>query len=402
MIRRTLEPHAVTLAQRHPVLTITGPRQSGKTTLCRAVFPERAYVSLEPLAEREFARTDPRGFLAQYPAGAVIDEVQRVPELLSYIQERVDEHPQAGQFILTGSQHLGLLQAVSQTLAGRTVLLNLLPLGLDEVRRFPHPATEVFPLVWAGGYPRIHDRRLPAQEWLASYSATYVERDVRSLLNIGDLLAFQTFLQLCAGRVGQLLNLSSLGADCGITHGTAKSWLSVLEASFITFRLAPFHRNIGKRLIKTPKLYFYDSGLVCSLLGIHSPEQLVRHPLRGAIFESWCLSEIIKHHYHRAQRPNGFFYRDRKGHEVDLVLHQGGRLVALEIKSGRTPASDYFSAVRRFAEEVVPQAGDLPALVSSVVVYAGERSQKRRDGHLLSWAETDRFSWLARGLDESQ
>lgn len=223
-----------------------------------------------------------------------------------------------------------------------------------------------------------------------------MERDVRQLLNIGDLLAFQTFLQLCAGRVGQLLNLSSLGADCGIAHGTAKSWLSVLEASFIAFRLAPFHRNIGKRLIKTPKLYFYDSGLLCYLLGIQSPEQLERHPLRGAIFESWCMSEIIKHHYHHAQRPNCFFYRDRKGHEVDLVLNQGQRLVALEIKSARTPASDYSSALRRFTEEVVPRVRDLPEAVSHVVVYAGERSQKRSQGQLLSWAETDSFSWLTR------
>ena len=394
MIQRTLEPQVLALAERHPVLTLTGPRQSGKTTLCRTAFPQKAYVSLEPPSEREFAQTDPRGFLAQYPEGAVIDEVQRVPELLSYIQGIVDKRQEPGLFILTGSQHLGLLQAVSQTLAGRTVLLNLLPLGLDELCRFPKPTTKIFPIVWAGGYPRIHDHNLPPEEWLASYSATYVERDVRQLINIGDLLAFQTFLQLCAGRVGQLLNLSSLGADCGITHTTAKSWLSLLEASFIAFRLAPFHRNIGKRLIKTPKLYFYDSGLLCYLLGIRSPEQLERHPLRGAIFESWCVSEILKHHYHRAQRPNWFFYRDRKGHEVDLILNQGERLLAVEIKSGRTPAADYFSGLTRFAEEVVPKVSDIPGAVSNVVVYAGERSQKRSQGQLLSWEDTDTFPWL--------
>jgi len=257
VIERTLQSHFLELAGRYPVLTLTGPRQSGKTTLSRMAFPDKDYVSLENPAQREFATDDPVGFLARYGEGAIFDEVQRTPELTSYLQGLVDEDPRPGRFVLTGSQNLVLMSAISQSLAGRTALLELLPLDLAELRRFRQPPTDLFEIMWSGGYPRIHERRLPAYEWLTDYAATYVERDVRQLVNVGDLVLFQTFLRLCAGRTGQLLNLASLAGDCGISPATAKSWLSVLEASYVLFRLPPFYTNLSKRLIKTPKLYFY-------------------------------------------------------------------------------------------------------------------------------------------------
>ena len=396
MIERALRSHLKSLARRHPIVTLTGPRQSGKTTLCRDAFPGKPYVSLEPPDERDFARHDPRGFLARYPRGAIVDEVQRVPELLSYLQEEIDRRPRPGQFVLTGSQNLGVLDAVAQTLAGRAAPLQLLPLGLEEIRRFRRPPADLWSILWAGGYPRIYDRGLPADEWLASYTATYVERDVRHIVNVGDLLTFQTFMRLCAGRAGQLLNLSSLAADCGITHMTARSWVSVLEASFIAFRLPSLYRNIRKRLVKTPKLYFFDTGLLCYLLGIRTPAQIESHPLRGAIFECWVIAEIVKQHVHRGRIPRISFFKDRKGREVDLVIERGSDVCAVEVKSGQTPSSDYFTGVTRALPDLQagPHGESLP--VRSVVVYAGAASQKRTAGHLVSWSRIVSFPWTSR------
>jgi predicted AAA+ superfamily ATPase len=392
VVGRLLRAPLAALARRHPVVTLTGPRQSGKTTLCQAAFPRKPYVSLEPLDQRDLARQDPRAFLARYPRGAVIDEVQRAPELLSYIQEAVDRDSRPGQFVLTGSQQLAVRGSVAQTLAGRTALLQLLPLNRPEISRFPAAPDQLWPLVWAGGYPRIYDRRLPADEWLSSYAATYVERDVRQLVNVGDLLAFQTFLRLCAGRVGQLLNLSSLGADAGVTHMTARAWLSVLEATFVAFRLPPLHRNLTKRLVKTPKLYFYDTGLLCWALGIRTADQLDTHPLRGAIFECWAISEIIKHHTHRGRVPRLSFFRDQKGHECDLVLERGDRLIAVEIKSSQTMASDVFPALSRVIDDLrAAETGPVP--VTPVVVYAGDQSIRRTAAEQISWRDIDRFDW---------
>ena len=282
MIERLLQPRLLDLATRYPVLTLTGPRQSGKTTLSRMAFPDLPYVSLENPAQREFAQEDPVAFLARYRDGAIIDEVQRVPQIFSYLQGMVDEDPRPGRFLLTGSQNLALVDAVTQSLAGRTTLTELLPLSLEEVRRFPDPPADLDTLLWQGGYPRIYERSLPAHEWLADYTATYVERDVRQLVKVGDLLLFQTFLRLCAGRTGQILNLSSLANDCGISQPTARSWLSVLEASYIVFRLPPFFANLGKRLIKSPKLYFYDAGLAADLLNVENPRQLENPSLAGS------------------------------------------------------------------------------------------------------------------------
>jgi predicted AAA+ superfamily ATPase len=393
MVHRELQTYLLEVSTRYPVVTVTGPRQSGKTTLCKFAFPGKPYVSLEPPDQREFAIRDPRGFLARFPEGAIIDEIQRASSLLSYIQEKVDEDASPGRYVLTGSQNLGLLAGVTQTLAGRTVLLTLLPLNLAEVSRFPSPPQQLDAVLWTGGYPRIFDRNLPPAEWLASYVATYVERDVRQVLDIGDLLAFQTFLRMCAGRVGQLLNLSGLGADCGVTHATARSWISVMETTYIAFRLPPWHVNIGKRLIKTPKLYFYDTGLLCYLLGIRTPEQLEVHPLRGSIFECWVASEILKHELNRGVTPQLFFFRDRSGDEVDFILDRGVDILAMEVKAGQTFSSDYFYGIDRLRRYLsAPRLTPRPC--EAVVIYGGMEAQTRTQGRLQPWAALMSNSWL--------
>jgi predicted AAA+ superfamily ATPase len=393
MIERLLQPRLLDLATRYPVLTLTGPRQSGKTTLSRMAFPKRPYVSLENPVQRELAQEDPVAFLGRYRDGAVIDEVQRVPQLFSYLQGLVDEDPRPGRFLLTGSQNLALVGAVTQSLAGRTTLTELLPLSLQEIRRFPDPPADLDTLLWQGGYPRIYERNLPANEWLADYTATYVERDVRQLLKVGDLLLFQTFLRLCASRTGQILNLSSLASDCGVSQPTARSWMSVLEASYIVFRLPPFFANLGKRLIKAPKLFFYDAGLAANLLNIENPSQLATHPLRGALFETWVVSEVAKAHLHRGHRPRLTFYRDRSGLEIDLILEKGADVILVEVKSAQTPSGQPFSAFERFAETVAGQ--EAPRIADRIVVYAGEESQERSRGRLLSWQHLDGYDWEA-------
>jgi predicted AAA+ superfamily ATPase len=339
-IPRTLQPVAQEAARHYPVVTITGPRQSGKTTLARMAFPGLAYVSLEPLDRQQHARSDPRGFLAEHRAGAILDDVQRVPELLGYLQEEVDLRPDPGRFVLTGSQHLGLGGAVAQSLAGRTAVLNLLPPSLEELVRFPAAPTELWEVIWTGAYPRIHDRGIPADRWLADYVTTYVQRDVRQVLQVGDLASFTTLLTLAAGRTAQELNLSGLGGDAGVSHNTARAWLSVLEAGFLCFRLTPWLPNLRKRLIKAPKLHFFDTGLVCHLLGIASPAQLRSHPLRGAIFESWLASELTKARWHRGHAVHLHHLRETRGAEVDLVLERGQHVSLIEAKSGATLAPD--------------------------------------------------------------
>jgi len=343
--------------------------------------PELPYVSLESPSQRAFALEDARGFLRTVERGAILDEIQRAPDLTSYLQEMVDEDPTPGRFILTGSQDFSVMEAVSQSLAGRTGILELLPLTLDETKRFPDSPKSRFEFLVQGGYPALFDRLPERQDWLGSYITTYVERDVRQVLNVGNLLTFQTFLKLCAGRSGQLLNLSSLGADAGINYKTAQAWISVLEAGYIVYRLPPWFGNVKKRLVKTPKLYFTDTGLLCYLLGIHTPGQLLSHPLRGAIFENWVIGELRKSRMNLGRRPDYHFYRDRKGLEVDLLIPAEPTILAIEIKSGETISRDFLRALEQFSSiPGVPHC-------RRALIYGGEQRQERTNTVVVPWSE---------------
>ncbi|MCU0842782.1 MAG: ATP-binding protein [Thiobacillaceae bacterium] len=376
MLPRNAAPTLLKLAGWYPVVVVTGPRQSGKTTLTRAVFPDKAYVSLEDPDLREFAAGDPRAFLRQHAEGAILDEAQRVPELLSYLQGTVDADPRPGRYILTGSQQLGLLSGVSQSLAGRAGMLTLLPFTLDELSAHKPPDT-IETLLWSGLYPPVHDRGIPPDVWYRDYALTYVERDVRQLVNVRDLGQFQRFVRMCAARTGQLLNLSALAADCGITHNTARAWLSVLQASHLVTLLTPYHRNYGKRLTKTPKLYFLDSGLACHLLGIARPDTLITHSMRGALFETWVVGEYLKAAHNAGETPALWFWRDSAGHEVDLLAERDGGLRAIEIKAGMTIAADWFDGLERF-RRLAPEAG-------RHLIYAGDTSQARTLASVTDW-----------------
>jgi hypothetical protein len=395
MIQRTLSKSLQAAAAHYPVVTVTGPRQSGKTTLVRAVFRGDDYVSLEDPEQRAFALDDPHGFLGQFDGRVVLDEAQRTPELFSYIQVLVDEEDRPGRFILTGSQNFLLLRTLSQTLAGRCAVLHLLPLSLDEqqghsprrVGDVGHtipksrgaPETSLAEVLVTGGYPRVHDQGLDPQEWLRNYLQTYLERDVRDLLQVGDLEAFRRFVALCAGRTGQLLNLSGLAADSGISHSTARRWLSVLETSFLVIRLPPHHRNFNKRLVKSPKLYFLDTGLLCYLLRVRSPDELRVHPFRGPIFESFVVSELYKRACHAGEEPDLFFWRDATGHEVDLLIVRGSQVVPAEIKAGETVAADFFKGLDYWRHLAGEPEG------TAALIYGGDRSYRRRGVAVYPW-----------------
>lgn len=342
---RFIAKHVQRLAKEYPVLTITGPRQSGKTTLSKSVFPHYAYVNLEDLETRRWAKEDPRGFLQQFSKGVILDEIQRAPELPSYIQGIVDTTNRPGNFILTGSQQFEITFAVSQSLAGRTAILKLLPFAFGEIysATLEHSVSEI---LYQGFYPRIIEEKLNPTEALSFYFSTYVERDLLALQAIQNLSTFERFLKLCAGQVGQLVNWSALGNDCGIDQKTVKAWLSLLQASYIVYLLPPHFKNFKKRLTKSPKLYFYDVGLACYLLGITSPQQIELHPMRGALFEDFIVTEFLKNRFNQVQDNNLYFFRDHLGNEVDLILDNGIQLVSVEIKSGKTLSSDFFKGLK--------------------------------------------------------
>lgn len=386
MIPRNIEPVLRKMAASFKAVTITGPRQSGKTTLTRMVFPEKPYLSLEAPDVRQMALEDPRHLLSRYPDGCILDEVQRAPDLFSYLQGILDESPTPGLYVLTGSQQFGLMERVSQSLAGRTGLLTLLPLTLDERERGGYAPDAPEDLLFSGGYPAIFDQNADPETWLNAYLATYVERDVRQVLNIRDLTLFSRFLALCAGSVGQLLNTSRIGADCGLNHGTVRQWISVLEASYIVFRLSPHHQNFRKRIVKTPKLYFHDTGLAARLLGIEAASQLATHPLRGALFENWVIAELLKGRYNRGKSANLFFWRDNLGLEVDALTESGGQYFPVEIKAGKTLVDDWFKSLKKWADLAGSKAG------GATLVYGGDEPWQHTGVEVLPWR---RISQLA-------
>jgi uncharacterized protein len=381
-IRRDIAPLLLNLAAQYPVVTLTGPRQSGKSTLARSAFPGLPLVSLEDPDLRRFALDDPRGFFATHlPDGGIVDEVQRAPELPSWLQGMVDADPRPGRWVLTGSQQFELMHRVTQSLAGRTAVLRLLPFTWAETVRL-RPAWRsvgLGELLLSGFYPRLHDRRLDPTQALGDYFATYVERDLRQLSAVHDLQRFERFVRLAAGRCGQLLNLASLGNDAGVSQPTARAWMDLLQTCHIVHLLPPWFANIGKRLVKSPKLYFCDVGLACWLLGLRTPEQVMRDPLFGALFENFIVIEALKDRWNLGEHGPLYFYRDAKGHEVDLLLPQGREMHAIEVKAGATVASDWFDGLQAL-DRAVPGL-----LASGQVLYGGERHEARSRWPVLGW-----------------
>ncbi|MDC0358686.1 ATP-binding protein [Oligoflexia bacterium] len=381
IIPRIIGPTLKDAFTRYPILTLTGPRQSGKTTLVRELFPDKPYVNLETTRDRQFAEEDPVAFLNQFPSGAVLDEIQRVPALLSDIQVIADEKRKNGLFVLTGSQNLLLSQAVSQSLAGRTVVHKLLPLSIEEVQKSSHADSyqDLNAQMLYGFYPRIIQEQLPAAEAYGSYTETYLERDVRDLSNIQDLSLFRKFLSICAGNIGQLLNKDSISGDVGISSSTVERWISVLEATYIAFRLQPWNKKIRKRLIKMPKLYFYDVGLASYLLGIEEVSHLKSHPLRGALFENLQVVEAVKYRWNLGKKENLVFFRDSHGNEVDMVLQISDKFLPIEVKASETYSSEFTKGLKKFGDIV----GDFPWI--PYVVMGGADEQRRSDVVILPW-----------------
>ena len=384
MIPRHAAPRILRLLQGFPVVTVTGPRQSGKTTLVRTLLPDRPYVSLEAPAQREFARHRPAEFLRQFPDGAVIDEAQHAPELFSEMQGVVDAAGRMGLFVLTGSQNLSLLSRVTQSLAGRTALVELLPLSVGELRAAGRLDAGYASHLVKGFFPAIYSRDLSPYEWLQGYLVTYAERDARQLAAIQDLGAFQRFLKLTAARTGQLLNMQSLGNDAGVADKTVKHWLSILETCYLIHYLRPHVASFGKRLVKMPKLYMTDVGLAAALIGIQDQSQVMAHPLRGALFETMVVNELHKNRCNLGLREPLYFWRDNIGTEVDVILERGTQIAAVEIKSGPTVASDAFGALNKW-RKYATERGSFSA-IHPALVYGGE-SRFTRDGvDVMPWA----------------
>jgi|YNPMSStandDraft_1061717.scaffolds.fasta_scaffold15937_3 hypothetical protein len=382
IIKREAEFTLRELVKGYPVVAITGPRQSGKTTLARHFFKNKPYVSLEDPDELEFSLDDPKGFLSRFPKGAIIDEVQRNPKIFSYIQTIVDTNKIMGMFILTGSQHFGLLSHITQSLAGRVGFIQLLPFTITELAKSGKVIADgkYESLLIKGLYPPVYDRNLDAKYWYSNYVMTYIERDVRQVLNVKELNQFQKFIRMCAARVGQVLNLSALGNDCGISHNTARSWISVLETSYIVFLLPPHHSNYGKRLVKSPKLYFHDTGLAAWLLNIQDEDHMAIHPAKGALFENFIISELIKDRYNKGLLSNLYFWRDSSGIEIDVIIEKGSILVPVEIKSSQTIVQDFFKNLTIWNKLSGSKA-------KSYMVYGGEESYTRSGIHILSWKD---------------
>ena len=378
MIERELTTIINKLRSQFPVITLTGPRQSGKTTLIKSIYTDLPYVSLEDIDIRNNAINDPRGFLSNFPRGAVLDEVQRTPDLFSYIQGTVDKEKNV-HFMLSGSQNFLLLQNITQSLAGRAAILKLLPFGHTELLRAGLKFERYEELIFKGLYPGIYDKNIEPSFFYPSYINTYIEKDLRQIKNIGNLNSFSGFLKLCAGRTGQILNLNSLATDAGISPNTAKSWLSILEASFIIYYLQPYHKNYNKRIIKSPKLYFYDTGLVCSLLGINNPQQVNTYYAKGALFENLIINEFIKHSFHNGETPRYYFWQNKTKQEIDLIVDSGFHSLPFEIKSGMTMQENYFSNLRYWQKLTGEESHNLN------VIYGGANNLKTSKGNYISW-----------------
>ena len=382
MIKRTITELALKLVDQYPVLTISGPRQSGKTTLAKAIFPEYDYVNLEHPAERDFAFNDPQGFLNKYSDKTIIDEFQRVPELTSYLQVHVDEQKKMGMYILTGSNQFEYMTNISQSLAGRTAILKLLPFSYSEL--FGNKEEDLMAFLQKGSYPVLYDREMEIEVFFTSYVETYLQRDVRQLINVRDLTQFENFLKLCAGRTGQILNYTGLSNDSGVDVRTIKQWLSVLQASFIIHLLPPYYNNWGKRIMKSPKLYFYDTGIVCNLLGISKPEYLAKHPLRGEIFETYVFSELVKSLYNQGRRSNLYYWRSSNNHEVDFIADRGTGLNIIEVKFNATPRKALFKNLRNM-QKLSEQVD------KSYLVYSGNLWEERYGSKLTGYQEVSRI-----------
>lgn len=380
MIQRIAEQKLKDLASKFKVVAVTGARQTGKTTLVKKVFKDKHYVSLENPDIRSFALNDPRGFLSSYPNGAILDEIQRTPNLFSYLQEKLDISKKKGLFILTGSNNFLLQQSISQTLAGRVGYINLLPFSIDELKKGKYLVPDDDELILKGFYPPVYDQNIPTQDWCPNYIRTYIERDVRQIKNISDLIVFERFMRLLAGRNAQELNNSALAVETGVDVKTIQSWIGILESSFIIFLLKPHHKNFNKTIVKRPKLYFYDTAIVCSLLGIQNTTQLATHPLRGAIFESMVVAELVKKRTNLALPINLYYWRDKTGHEIDIIIDNAGKLIPVEIKSGKTISAEFFRNIDYWTS--------LSRAKKSYLLYSGEIKQKRSDGkEVFNWRE---------------
>ncbi len=383
MITRILGDKLIETGTKYPIVTLTGPRQSGKSTLLKAVLPGYKYVSLEDPDIRSFALEDPRGFMATYPDKTIIDEVQRVPELFSYMQTYVDEKSGEGIYYLAGSQNFLLMQSISQSLAGRTAIMKLLPFSHNEMRNAKILPKTIDKEIFLGGYPRLFDKKIMPADFYPYYIQTYVEKDLRLLKNIDNLGKFIRFIKLCAGRIGQLLNLSSLANETGIAVSTAQSWISVLETSYIIYLLRPDHNNYSKRLVKSPKLYFYDTGLACSLLDIRDESQISTHFLRGGLFENLVINEFIKYSLNKGVEPQLSFWRDSTGNEVDLIDLGSGKQIAYEIKSGATFTTDYFKGLKVWSKLSETRNTDCN------LIYGGDKKLETSAGTVIPWNEFD-------------